>query len=158
MSCCYLRVLTWAPLLRRLRRPWLLLRRDLPSPPRIQSTLPRSYHPYSREPRVAANHTGIRFLRRVPAEIRLCERLAILLRSIRLSSACSDRGWASVLCAWGLKPQFICNRPGQYFRLLDFEGTLSIWAFQIRVIDRKQEVPHDGPMCDLLWSDPDGAF
>lgn len=26
---------------------------------------------------------------------------------------------------------------------------------QIRVIDRKQEVPHDGPMCDLLWSDPD---
>lgn len=26
---------------------------------------------------------------------------------------------------------------------------------QIRVIDRKQEVPHEGPMCDLLWSDPD---
>ncbi|KAE9410932.1 Metallo-dependent phosphatase [Gymnopus androsaceus JB14] len=28
---------------------------------------------------------------------------------------------------------------------------------QIRGIDRKQEVPHDGPMCDLLWSDPDGT-
>ena len=27
---------------------------------------------------------------------------------------------------------------------------------QIRIIDRKQEVPHDGPMCDLLWSDPEG--
>ena len=27
---------------------------------------------------------------------------------------------------------------------------------QIRAIDRKQEVPHDGPMCDLLWSDPEG--
>eukprot|EP00823_Brevimastigomonas_motovehiculus_P001013 TRINITY_DN1141_c0_g1_i1.p1 TRINITY_DN1141_c0_g1~~TRINITY_DN1141_c0_g1_i1.p1 ORF type:complete len:317 (-),score=56.82 TRINITY_DN1141_c0_g1_i1:279-1229(-) len=26
---------------------------------------------------------------------------------------------------------------------------------QIRVLDRKQEVPHDGPMCDLLWSDPE---
>ncbi|KRX94156.1 Serine/threonine-protein phosphatase 4 catalytic subunit B [Trichinella pseudospiralis] len=26
---------------------------------------------------------------------------------------------------------------------------------QIRGIDRKQEVPHDGPMCDLLWSDPE---
>lgn len=25
----------------------------------------------------------------------------------------------------------------------------------IKRIDRKQEVPHDGPMCDLLWSDPD---
>lgn len=29
---------------------------------------------------------------------------------------------------------------------------------QIRTIDRKQEVPHDGPMCDLLWSDPEGSF
>jgi serine/threonine-protein phosphatase 4 catalytic subunit len=26
---------------------------------------------------------------------------------------------------------------------------------QIRLIDRKQEVPHEGPMCDMLWSDPD---
>lgn len=24
------------------------------------------------------------------------------------------------------------------------------------MIDRRQEVPHEGPMCDLLWSDPDG--
>ena len=28
-------------------------------------------------------------------------------------------------------------------------------AAQIRSIDRKQEVPHDGAMCDLLWSDPE---
>lgn len=26
---------------------------------------------------------------------------------------------------------------------------------EIRSIDRKQEVPHEGAMCDLLWSDPD---
>lgn len=26
---------------------------------------------------------------------------------------------------------------------------------QIRVLDRKQEVPHDGAMCDLMWSDPE---
>ncbi|CAK9304355.1 unnamed protein product [Gordionus sp. m RMFG-2023] len=28
---------------------------------------------------------------------------------------------------------------------------------QIRALDRKREVPHDGAMCDLLWSDPDEA-
>ena len=26
---------------------------------------------------------------------------------------------------------------------------------QVRNIDRVVEVPHEGPMCDLLWSDPD---
>eukprot|EP01062_Namystynia_karyoxenos_P077088 TRINITY_DN768_c1_g4_i1.p1 TRINITY_DN768_c1_g4~~TRINITY_DN768_c1_g4_i1.p1 ORF type:complete len:345 (+),score=115.30 TRINITY_DN768_c1_g4_i1:122-1036(+) len=26
---------------------------------------------------------------------------------------------------------------------------------QIRGIDRRQEVPHDGAMCDLMWSDPE---
>eukprot|EP00919_Chromeraceae_sp_WS-2016_P038809 GHVR01092635.1.p1 GENE.GHVR01092635.1~~GHVR01092635.1.p1 ORF type:complete len:305 (-),score=63.58 GHVR01092635.1:320-1234(-) len=26
---------------------------------------------------------------------------------------------------------------------------------EIRSIDRKQEVPHDGAMCDLMWSDPE---
>ncbi|CAI7752761.1 unnamed protein product [Closterium sp. NIES-54] len=42
------------------------------------------------------------------------------------------------------------------FSLLHFPSPLhSTCFFQIRVIDRKQEVPHDGAMCDLLWSDPE---
>jgi diadenosine tetraphosphatase ApaH/serine/threonine PP2A family protein phosphatase len=48
---------------------------------------------------------------------------------------------------------------GNYFQIFCVHGGLSpsIQTLdQIRTIDRKQEVPHDGPMCDLLWSDPEG--
>eukprot|EP01063_Lacrimia_lanifica_P039450 TRINITY_DN866_c0_g2_i1.p1 TRINITY_DN866_c0_g2~~TRINITY_DN866_c0_g2_i1.p1 ORF type:complete len:306 (+),score=113.48 TRINITY_DN866_c0_g2_i1:152-1069(+) len=43
-------------------------------------------------------------------------------------------------------------------RVFAVHGGLSPWALtldQIRIVDRKQEVPHEGLMCDLLWSDPE---
>ncbi|KAK2576987.1 hypothetical protein KPH14_011949 [Odynerus spinipes] len=48
---------------------------------------------------------------------------------------------------------------GFYDECLRKYGSITVWRIQtldqIRTIDRKQEVPHDGPMCDLLWSDPE---
>lgn len=53
------------------------------------------------------------------------------------SQKSNDRGTGAVLCVHGgLSP------------LIDTVD-------KIRLIDRKQEVPHEGAMCDLLWSDPD---
>ncbi|KAG5546611.1 hypothetical protein RHGRI_018706 [Rhododendron griersonianum] len=38
--------------------------------------------------------------------------------------------------------------------ICDFSNCRCVWK-PIRTIDRKQEVPHDGAMCDLMWSDPE---
>lgn len=45
-----------------------------------------------------------------------------------------------------------------YFKIFCLHGGLSPsidTLDHIRALDRLQEVPHEGPMCDLLWSDPD---
>jgi diadenosine tetraphosphatase ApaH/serine/threonine PP2A family protein phosphatase len=80
--------------------------------------------------------------------------MALLLRSIRLSCSSGHCRRPSVLCPWRLESQ-----PAQYRPRLSSccTAVMVLNTFsQIRTIDRKQEVPHDGAMCDLLWSDPDG--
>jgi diadenosine tetraphosphatase ApaH/serine/threonine PP2A family protein phosphatase len=47
------------------------------------------------------------------------------------------------------------NRDGAVFCVHGGLSPLVDSIDKIRVLDRKQEVPHEGAMCDLLWSDPD---
>lgn len=70
------------------------------------------------------------------------------LSSPRSVRSHGDRVQASRTLSARVSPQIFCVHGG----LSPSIQTLD----QIRTIDRKQEVPHDGPMCDLLWSDPEG--
>lgn len=48
--------------------------------------------------------------------------------------------------------------PQKFFKIFCLHGGLSPaidMLDHVRELDRFQEVPHEGPMCDLLWSDPD---
>jgi len=53
------------------------------------------------------------------------------------SRGSASPGGAAILCVHGGLSPVIAN------------------VDSIRLLDRKQEVPHEGAMCDLLWSDPD---
>lgn len=78
----------------------------------------------------------------------------MVLRSLWLPRSRSYCRWESLLCSWRFESQFTEYRPGEVIS----HNHLSYWSlYKIRAIDRKQEVPHDGAMCDLLWSDPDGT-
>ena len=61
----------------------------------------------------------------------------------------------NVRLGWGISV-FTCSVGLQIFCVHGGISPSIMTLDQIRSIDRKQEVPHDGPMCDLLWSDPDG--
>ena len=56
---------------------------------------------------------------------------------------------------------------GFYDECMRKYGNPNVWKYftdlfenldNIRTLDRKQETPQEGPMCDLLWSDPEDRF
>lgn len=84
--------------------------------------------------------------------------MEILLRCVRLPQSGSSGRWKGILRSWWSQSSRGDARSGECAIRLGCTIGLSDMPRQIRVIDRKQEVPHDGPMCDLLWSDPDGQW
>ena len=83
--------------------------------------------------------------------------------SFSLQPVCPDRQSDFLRARWALSDHLNAG-PGA---LRVWVGGAVLWSRclgslhfrpacpQIRTIDRKQEVPHDGAMCDLLWSDPE---
>ena len=75
------------PLHGRLRRPGLPLGGDGDAARRAQSAAPRPGDDPARQPRVEADHAGLRLLRRVRAQVRQRQRVALLRRLLRLPLA-----------------------------------------------------------------------
>jgi serine/threonine-protein phosphatase PPG1 len=94
------------------------------------------------------------------AQIWQRERLALFYRYVRLLDLERGHQRSNILCAWGydavlapyifpqnLLQQLIGDSPGLSPSIHSID--------QIKIIDRFREIPHEGPMADLVWSDPD---
>ena len=79
----------------------------------------------------------------------------VLHHKITLSLAFSQ--YHSIFCPWITDTMFMfCLKVESEIFCLHGGLSPSIENLDsVRSLDRVQEVPHEGPMCDLLWSDPD---
>lgn len=78
---------------------WLLLCGNSDTPRRSQGPIPWTHHHPSRQPRVPPDHTSVRILWRVSAQIRKSQCLEVLHRSVRLSTAHRSRWRSNILLA-----------------------------------------------------------
>lgn len=83
-------------------------------------SFPGANHHPAREPRVAADHAGLRLLWRMPEEVRQRQRLEVLHRPVRLPSAHRTGWWTGRTSAGGAALIFTQIRFNSIFFLLQF--------------------------------------
>ena len=115
--------------------------------------LPRENHNPQRQPWVASDHTGLR------SSFHSIWTLIFVWQVYGFYDECLRKyGNANV---WKYFTDLFDYLPltalvdGQIFCLHGGLSPSIDTLDHIRALDRLQEVPHEGPMCDLLWSDPD---
>ena len=97
-------------------RQRLLQRGDLPLVIGPQSPLSGQNHTHSRQSRVQANHSSLRFLRRMPQKIRIHHSVEILHRNIRLSEFERHYRRKNILCPRRTFAQYPDPRPDSHHR------------------------------------------
>ena len=86
-----------------------------------------------------------------------CQLVVHMLKNFKCSLQSAFRGSNHARIA------FVCNRGVQpYFHIMQqlhlsplLLTSLPWRSVQVRTIERVCEIPHEGPFCDLMWSDPE---
>mmetsp|Transcript_14055 Transcript_14055/g.33208 ORF Transcript_14055/g.33208 Transcript_14055/m.33208 type:complete len:271 (-) Transcript_14055:229-1041(-) len=95
----------------RLCRPRVQQCRDDDAAAPAQGSVPAPDHAAARQPRVAADHAGLRLLRRVPAQVRERQPMEVLYRALRLVPTGGRRRRARALRARRALPRAAHHRP-----------------------------------------------
>ena len=107
---------------------------------------------------------GVRILRRVSTQVRERKRVEIFHGPVWLPPP-NRPCWQPDLCpARRSQPKHWHSWPHQVKRAILVSSVFNVYPYFrsvihiSRALDRLQEVPHEGPMCHLLWSDPDDRY